>query len=101
VGNLINGTINIGTKLSDIVIAGTIQRSSGGNWVDVPVDGNVAKTAGPGTFAMTGGGSYGLTIPANTGDATNITISYQSGWSSWSQTKTFGALKTDAGWRLE
>ena len=105
VGNLTNGTINIGTKLSNIVIAGTIQYdySSWGTseWRDVPVDGDVTKTAGPGTFAMTGGGSYRLTIPANTGDATNITITYQSGWwSSWSQTKKFDALKTDAGWRL-
>jgi len=106
VGNLTNGTINIGTKLSNIVIAGTIQYdySSWGTseWRDVPVDdGDVTKTAGPGTFAMTGGGSYRLTIPANTGDATNITITYQSGWwSSWSQTKTFDKLKTDAGWQL-
>lgn len=104
VGNLTNGTINIGTKLSDIVIAGTIQYnySSWGTpeWRDVPVNGNVTKTVGPGAFDMTGGGSYRLTIPANTGDATNITIRYQSGWSSRSQTKKFGVLKTDAGWQL-
>ncbi len=103
VGNLINGTINLSTKYT--VITGSIQyyRSWYYGWQDVPADGNVTKTAGPGTFAMTGDGRYKLIIPANTGDDTNITIRYTYGWPSTtkSQTKTFGALKTDAGWRLE
>lgn len=107
VSDLTTGVINIKIKSSDIVITGTIQYDKTG-WNSGLTDmkhadnDKTTKTAGPGTFAMTGDGKYKLTIPANTADDTDITIKYRKSYrSTYLQTKTFSQLKTDAGWKLE
>ncbi len=98
VGNIINGTIHLNTAT---VITGTILHYRSYEWRDVPATGNVYISDGPGVFSMTGNGKYKLIIPTNTADNTNITIRFQrTSIVYYVQTKTFGALKTNAEWRL-
>ena len=104
IGNLRNdGTILM--VLTDLIFEGTIKHYRSSSWRDVPSDGTVSISSGPGSIEMTSTGNYRYTVTASTNNSQSVTFRYnrKSYFSStnYEQIKTIAELKTVSSLQLQ